>query len=240
MRRWSWKRPSPVTAAALAALLVLIGALLWFRPYLNRTTPQPVANVPTPSALFALSEFAVPPRQTACMQAVAVEPDSRLASFQLRPATPSTRGGPPVELVLSAPGYRGVVQVPGGYPGGGVALPLGPPAHSVLASACFVNRGRSTVLLDGTTEPRTVARSPTAINGRPVVGDIALTFLNSHSSSLLDRLGEVFGHVSNLTDRLLPIWLIWVLALLIALGVPTAGLAAFYLALREDERALTR
>jgi hypothetical protein len=223
-------------AAVLAAALILLGSLIWFRPYLTHTS-QPIASVPDPRALFVLSEFPVPAHQQACMDSVSVDSNSRIAEFQLRPAKPSPRGGPPVELVLSGAGYRGVVKVPGGYPGGDVTLPFSPPTHTLVGSACFINRGGSTVLLDGTAEPRTVARSKTSIDGRAVPGDIALTFLDNRQRSLLDRLGEVFGHVSILTDRLLPVWLIWILAVLVALGVPLGTLMAFYLALREDDAA---
>jgi hypothetical protein len=230
----------PTLAALLAGGLILAGALIWFRPYLTQTQ-QPVAEVPTPSALFAVSEFAVLPHKQACMNSITVDPNNRIAQFQLRPAKPSPQGGPPIALVLSAPGYRATVDVPGGYPGGGVALPITPPpTHALIGTACFVNRGRTTLLLDGTTEPRTIARSATSINGKSVAGDIALTFLNSRQLSLLDRLGEVFGHASNLTDHLMPTWLIWILAILVAFGVPLAVVVAFYVALREDEATIMR
>lgn len=93
------------------------------------------------------------------------------------------------------------------------------------------------MLLSGTVEPRTVARSATSIDGKTVVGDIALTFLADRQRSLLDRLGEIFGHISVMTDHLLPVGLIWLLAVLVALGVPCAAVAALYLSLREDEPA---
>src|SRR5580658_454696 len=125
----------PTLVALLAGGLIIAGALIWFRPYLTQTQ-QPVAEVPTPSALFAVSEFAVPPHQQACMDSITVEPDSRIAQFQLRPAKPTPQGGPPIELVLRAPGYRATVKVPGGYPGGGVALPIiPPPTHALIGSA---------------------------------------------------------------------------------------------------------
>ncbi len=223
-------------ATALAALLLLAGALVWFRPFLT-SKQQPVASVPDPAALFAVTPFTLKPGERACMSAVAMEPDARVAEFQLRPVTPLPQGGPPVNLVLSAPGYRAVLAVPGGYPGGSVALPIAPPPRSEIGTACFLNRGRTPVNLIGTSEPRTVSRSTTTIDGRSVVGDIALTFAQSGSSTLLERLGEAFRHASNLTDGLLPVWLIWVLTVLVALGVPLATLAAFYLAMREDGAA---
>src|SRR2546425_1234210 len=111
----------PALATTLAAMLVLAGSLLWFEPYLTRKQ-QPVAEVSDPAALFAVTEFTVPPHRQACMSAVTVDPNSRLAEFHLRPAKATLSGGPPVQLLFSATGYRASVQVPGGYPGGSVAL----------------------------------------------------------------------------------------------------------------------
>lgn len=231
------RRPGTAAlATGLAALLLLAGALIWFEPFLTRKQ-QPVASVPGPAALLAVTPFTVKPGQQACMDEVTMEPDGRIAEFQLRPVKPVPQGGPPVDLVLSAPGYRALLAVPGGYPGGSVALPIVPPRRSEIGTACFVNRGRTAVNLIGTTEPRTVSRSTTTIDGRSVVGDIALTFADSRSRTLLERLGEAFRHASNLTGGLLPVGLIWALTALVALGVPLATLAAFYLTMREDESA---
>jgi hypothetical protein len=218
------------------ATLILAGALIWYRPYLTARS-NAISEVPAPSALFAVSEFPVPAGGRACMDSVTVNPNSRVAAFMLRPARPTPVGGPPVDLVLSAPGYRATLHVPGRYPGGSVALPIAPPPRAEIGTACFVNRGRSTVLFDGTTEARTVSRSHVLLDGHTAVGDIALAFYDNRSRSLLDRLGEVFGHASNLTDRLVPVWLIWLLVVLIALGVPCGMTAAFYRALRADERS---
>ena len=142
--------------------------------------------------------------------------------------------GPPVELLLNAPGYRATAQVPGGYLGGSVTLAFNPPRHAVIGSACFINRGHSTVLLDGTTEPRSVSRSATQVAGKPVVGDIALSFLDSQPHTLVSRLSEVFEHASRLTDHLIPAWLVWALAIIVALCLPSATVLAFYLALRTS------
>jgi hypothetical protein len=228
------KAEAPVLAVCVGAAIVVVGTLLWIGPYLTRTA-QPVSGVPAPSALDALTEFSVAPRRQACLSTVTIDPNSRQAQFELRPAKPTSRGGPPVELVLSASDYRSTALVPGGYPGGSAAVAIAPPRHSVIGTACFVNRGSSPVLLVGTSEPRTISRSAMVVDGKPVVGDVALTFLDSGSRSLLDRLGEIFGHASNLTDRLIPVWLIWALAILVGIGVPVLMLAAFYRAVREDE-----
>lgn len=226
----------PAIAAVLTAAIVLTGALIWFRPYLTREQ-QPVSGVPAPPPLSSVTPFPVQPHEQACMSSITIAPNSRLAEFWLSPATRTPHGVPPVELALNAPGYRAVASVPGGYPGGEVSLAITPPRHAEIGTACFINRGATTVVFAGTVEPRAISRSGTLVGGQPVVGDIALTFLDSRPRSLLDRCGEIFSHVSNLTDRLVPVWLIWALAILVVLVTPGGIVAAFYLALREDEAA---
>ena len=214
-------------------LLIIAGALIWYRPFLTQRE-QPIAEVPAPSALFSLTEFPLAANGRTCMKSVTVTPDSHLATFSLRPAKASPGGGPPVELVLIGPGYRASTAVPGGYAGGSATVPLAPPKRSLIATACFVNLGRTSVLLDGTNEPRTVSRPSVEIAGRQVAGDIALSFEEDVPQSLVDRLGTVFGHASHLTDGLIPVWLIWLIAPLVAFGVPIALILAFYSAMLED------
>ncbi len=224
----------PLAGAGLLALLVLAGALLWFRPFLTNKRPV-VAEVPTPGAIFDPIEYPLPRGAEACMNVITVTPQSEVAQFVVRPDGAKGQLGPPIDLVLSAPGYRSVLKVPGGYPGGGVALAITPPKHPVVGTACFVNKGRIAAALLATDEPRTVSRSATTIGGKSVVGDIGLSFSQAREQSLLSRLGEVFAHASNLTDDLVPAWLIWLVAVLVAFAVPIAIVAAFYLALRESE-----
>ena len=161
----------PVTAAGLALTLILVGALTWFRPYLEQKQFA-VSEVPASPALVAVTEFTLPAHQSACMKSVAVVPTSRVAEFRLQPADP--RGGPPIELELSGAGYRSEAQVPGGYPAGTIAVPIKPPTRALIGMACFVNRGNTVTRLAGSAEARTISRSAMTIDGTPVVGDVAL------------------------------------------------------------------
>jgi hypothetical protein len=147
------------------------------------------------------------------------------------------QSGPPIELVLRGSGYESRTRLGARYAGGRATLPIVAPRHSLVGTACFANRSKETVRLDGTAEPRTTSRSATRVDGRLVPGDIALAFLDSRRSSLLDRSAEIFDHASNLTDHLVPAWLIWTLAVLVAVGVPVATMAAFYLSLKQDGAA---
>jgi hypothetical protein len=229
----------PALCAGLAAVLILAGALIWYRPYMTAKR-QVVAEVPEPAALFGVTPFVVPGHGQACMNAVTITPQSEIVRFGLRPVGPAPHGGPPIQLVLSAPGYHYVLHVPGGYPGGSVALPISPPHTAVVGTACFVNTGSGGVVLPGTVEPRTISRSsPTLVDGREAVGDIALSFVESRRQALGDRVGEIFAHASNLTDQLLPTWLIWLFVVLVAFGVPAAIVSAIYVALREAEAPAT-
>ncbi len=223
-------------ATALAALAMLIGALLWFRPYLTHKQVFDSA-VPTPTPLTVANQYELAPGEQACMTAISVEPNSRVAQFQLHSVKSSPQGGPTVELELVGTGYRSVSRLPGGYPGGLATVPITPPRHSIIGNACFTNRGSSSVLLLGSAEARTITGSATTVGGTAVVGDISLSFIDTRPHSLLGHAGTIFAHASNLTDHLLPVWLIWILAVLVGFGVPLGILAALYLALREDEAA---
>ncbi len=219
-----------------AVALIVAGWFVFLSPHLRGGGPV-VSGVPDPPGLFAAAEFTVPAHGEACLSAVTIDADSDLAEFSLWQAKPRASGGPPVDLVLSAPGYHATVSVPGGWPGGSVTLPIKPPARqSRLGMACFRDVGSVPVALTGTTETRTVSRSPMAIDGQGGYGDIALTFLDSRRRSLTDEITTTFDHASNLTDGLIPPALVWLIAVAVVLGVPLGCVAAFYLALREDEQ----
>jgi hypothetical protein len=112
-----------------------------------------------------------------------------------------------------------------------------PPATSRIGTACFVDAGRTPVLLDGTSEPRFLARSTMTIDGKPVAGTIGLTFFAERPTSRLEQLGEIFDHASNLTDHLIPVWLIWIIVIVALIGIPVAVVRALYRSLREDTQA---
>jgi hypothetical protein len=213
--------------------LVLAGVLIGFVPYLT-VGRQAVTAVPAPPALRKVSPVALAPGQQACMSSIAIPQQSRLARFRV---SPSSGAGAPLELILRGSGYEARTRRTSGYAAGGVTLPIPAPQHDIVGTACFVNRGTQTAVLAGTSEPRTTSRSATRLDGRLIGGDIALELLDNRRPSLLDRTADVFDRASNLTDHLVPAWLIWLLVVLVALGVPTCTMAAVYLALREDEAA---
>jgi len=238
---WAW----PVTG--IAAAILLLGALALFLPYATRKRPL-VAGVPAPPLSLGRGQFASNPvaRQLvvrahgqACMDNVTIEPQAGLVEFGVEPANGGSSGGPPVEVAFRAPGYRASGEVPAGYLGASrVAVSFTAPEHAVIGTACFIDKGSSAIVLEGTYQAETTYRSLTTVNGKHVGGQVALTFLGEQRRRLIDRLGEVFGHVSVLTDRLVPVWLVWLLAVLVVLGVPFCVLGALWFALDADQAAV--
>jgi hypothetical protein len=216
-------------------LLMLIGALLWYRPAMTSRS-DPVAEVPNPTAVFSAARYTLPPEGRACMPNVAVTPDSRQVVFSLFPIKRTRHGGPPVEFVLRGSGYRTATRLHGGYPGGSATLPITPPSHSLLVTACFINVGHRPVSMVGTDEARTISRSiPLTLDGTQQPGDIAFTFLTGRSEDSLDLLGTIAVHASNLTDGLLSPLLVWIIGVLTAFGVPVLVVLAFRSSLAEAE-----
>lgn len=210
----------PWLVLAAFALAGVAGALLWFLPGAQT------------------SEFRVGPAQQACMTSVAVSPSSRVAEFRDRGPRGLGNTSPEIELLLSGPGYQSRVRTGGGARTGHLnVVPIAPPAHTLVATACFVNRGQATAYLDGTAGTTTIPYSMIEIGGRRVSGEISLGLRERAHRSPFDLLSETFSHASNLTDGLMPAWLIWIIAALAVVGVPVGVFAAFYVALREDDAA---
>jgi hypothetical protein len=224
------------TAAALAAAVIAAGALLLLGFYLLHKE-KPIAGTPAPRALFKTAVFTIHPQERACLSPVTLPRRGDLMQLEVREVQTGAHGIPPVEAILNAPGYHATASLPAEEPEGVVGLPVQPPPHDVIGSICLVNRGTSPVGLAGSTEARSVSRVQLTLNGRPTAGDIALTFLKNRPQSRLSRIAEVFEHASNLTDRLIPAWLIWLLAVVALCAVPVGTVAFIHRALREDEGA---
>jgi hypothetical protein len=225
---------TPRSVALFAVALFVAGAAAFFGPPLIHKH-RAIIETAGPPPLFALGEFQVAAGQQACMEKVSLLPHGDVAQFLLPGTSRASGASAAIELVLTAPGYVARAQLPPGHPGGPVALPISAPSHSELGTVCLVNRGPGVLVLLGSKEARSFPRSQLVIAGTSVVGELSLAFLESHTHSLLERVGTVFSHASNLTEHLIPVWLIWILAAVFALGLPAAMLGAFYLSLAQDE-----
>jgi hypothetical protein len=235
--------PRATVAWRVGALVTVLVGLILFTPYLaakRRWRASVAAATAVNSRLFATAPAYIPAHQQACASAVTVTPSSGIAAFQLA-ATPGTENQSwPLELTLSGPAYRAAasIEVPGGV-SGRQDFQIRPPKRALLASACVRNNGHTPVALEETAGAFTNPRSRLAIDGKRAPGELMLTFYERKPRSRLTHLGAVVEHASNLTDRLVPGWLIWLLLALTLIGIPVGIIAALHGSLREDGSGVT-
>jgi hypothetical protein len=226
-------------AVAVACVVILLGGL-GMVPYLLKRQPTLATVVSTPRVNTLLnrgvSAFPVGAHQQACMSAVTVTHQSAVAGYELR-AEGGARGVPPLELLISAPGYHATSELPGGEYEKHLQFLIRPPRHSVIASACLLDRGTVPVAVEGTTDPATLSRSVLSIDGRPVAGNLTLNFFEDREQTRLAGVSEAFERISILTDHLIPVWLVWIVALATLVGVPMGTLYAVRRAIMESSAA---
>jgi hypothetical protein len=224
----------------VCAVVVALGALFVFGPFLasRRQWRTSVSDATAASALFTTTAFVLPDHDRACMGSVAVTPASAVAAFQIQSSTQGENEGLPLEVVLSAPGYRTATSMlaTAGFTGR-LDFQITPPPRGVIATVCVINRGRIPVSLLGTAAARTASRSVLTVNGKRTPGNLTLAFYERHLRRRVMHVGSVFEHISNLTDRLIPVWLVWILIISAFLAVPAGIVAALHRGLREDESA---
>jgi hypothetical protein len=215
------------------ALVVVVGALVWFVPYLNRQREMvastgaspPFANV-TPVPLRAGG--------VACMTRVTIDTDAASAQFVV---IPGRRPAPPLRVSTAGPaGYRGTAaMVPGGYREAGPrSAPISAPKRPLIGRVCVRNAGGTSVSLVGTTEKRTNGRMQTFVDGRPVAADISLQLLQGGSSTLLGETPEVVARMATFKGSFVSSAVFWLLLVLVVFCVPALVVAAVASAVSMD------
>ncbi|HEV2060722.1 MAG TPA: hypothetical protein VGR11_15325, partial [Solirubrobacteraceae bacterium] len=96
--------------------------------------------------------------------------------------------------------------------------------------------GRRTIGLAGTKVPRERARVEVRLDGREIVTQPWLTFVQRPEASVLARAGEILDRVSAFRPFPAVAPLLGLLALLVLVGVPLAIVLALALAERADRR----
>lgn len=178
--------------------------------------------------LEAVGELA--PGAVACQHAVAViEP---FAAIRL---TVDTGGAPgPPLIVTVAQGHHDAhpaARVPDGYvssitdPRTGPVARIGRVVRSGAVDVCVGNHGKRPVLIGGARQTQRGDGALT-IGGRDVDGAMTLTFLRERPASLLAELPAAFRRAALFHPPFVGAWTFWLLAVLVAIGVPVLiGLA---------------
>jgi len=227
-------RRGALVAALAAALAFLWGAADSLRPYAmyERDVTQ---STPGLGALDSRYTLELKRGDEACVEDVTMTPRSHVARFRLL-----VRQGdatPPVEVTASGPGYRSSTTM-SGYPAGGDVLSLAtltPPEREVDGKVCARNAGRIGVELVGAQDLRSLVPAKLVLNGEEIPGkDVELTLLERERRSLVERPGDLVDHAREFTAGYAPTWLLWILLVLVAGGVPAAAIGGLFLAIRRD------
>jgi len=231
-------RPGDATIALLAAVAgLMVCALAWFVPFLTQQR-EVVVSTPGLTGLFERTEVPLRPGRPACVVGVRLTPDARVARVRVKAGPRAAR----VRVTASAPGYASASTAVAGPGERLVAAPLEPIARDAVGRVCVAApAGARGLAIIGTREARSQVAATTELGGRAAEGlDLELALLSGERRSYLERAGEVLDNVSALTGRLVPAWLLWVLALLVALGIPAAALAALVQEAARTRNSLDR
>jgi hypothetical protein len=226
------RRLPAFVATVLLAAVLLVGALGIGLPLLERARPVMTAT-PSLGPLGSRADVRLPGGSRLCVAPVPFDPSTQVAQIVV-----NAPGGPiPLAFDASGPRYvsRTTIVAPRSEAATPVNATLRPAPRSLVGKLCVHNRSHAVVSLLGTNEGRSLGIAKTSVDGRVLADQaIALTFLEARPHSLLSRSGEVLGRASELTGGLLPVWLLWPLLALAAVGAPVAIVAAFYASARDS------
>ena len=212
--------------AVVGAVLLLVAAWVWFRPFLG--TPR-TTTASTPSTLTERSvPLRVAPGSRLCLNRVAFDARTRQALVKVM-----TRGGPPQPLVVTAPQTRTILRR---YSDGGeVGAQLTPPARSRLGTICFENSGRRPVWMAGSDDPRRQFRGTTTIDDDAPPAELSLELFERRPERLRSRPAEILDWMALWRPALFAEPVLWVLLVLVVAGVPVGVLWAFASSVRDEE-----
>ncbi|MDX6721232.1 MAG: hypothetical protein QOJ63_3486 [Solirubrobacteraceae bacterium] len=227
-------RAIPLAAIAAGALFV-VAFVTSLGPWLTRDRPF-VSSTPTSLSTIALTDLRLPHRAVLCVRGFGLDSTANGLQFLVHDAA-QVGATPPLRIVVRATGYRSVARLAAGYPfGAPVVVPIRPPTRDVEdARACIRNEGKAIALVS-TVVSRELARVSVRIDGRKVVPQPWLTFVQIPPASVLDRPGEILDRVAAFRPFPAVPLLLGVLAVLAILGVPLAVVGALALADRTDTR----
>jgi hypothetical protein len=217
MPRWV----APVTTAAI----ILIGALVWFAPFLS-SSRESISSTGASPPFSNVTPVRLPASSVLCMTDVTIDTDARIAQFTVIPdASPA----PPLRVSANGPNryHSPEVEVPGGQRNAGPqTASIRPPAHPVIGDICVRNAGRVAISLVGTTEDRTSGREQAVIDGARIKPDVQLTLLARGHRTVLQEVPAVMRHMAAFKGSFVSAALLWILLLLVVLGVPALVVGA--------------
>jgi hypothetical protein len=220
-------------AAALVVVVFVVGALLWYTPWLTKQRIV-VASTPSLDGISYRAEVKLPGGKDACIRPVPLDPSVREVRMLL-----DTRGNrtPAIDLTMTDPGgYRATGRFAGYAPSDAslvVARLSQAPRQAADGQLCLHNTGHRAIGLVGTSEPESVTLPVTYVGGKPP-GEVdpAITFLSGKHRSSAQQAGTILERAALFTGTL-PSWLMWPLVLLFVLALPLGVAWALMLSARS-------
>ena len=207
-------------SAALIAFVAGLIAVVVFEvvPWTGRERDFP-ALIPNPPPLQTQALDLVEGGHKLCMKGLAIDPHARQARFVVGTYH---RPGPPMELTITAPGYRAVARQPAGFADNAtLSLAIPAPPRASLVTACIANRGRHKVALYAADDQ---ARSRTSVfmDGSRVIATPTFGFWEGRPATLADRAGVTADRIATFRGFLGHAWIVWLLLALFCFGIPLA------------------
>lgn len=216
----------PALLAVIAGLIVVgVGALAWWRPFLSQGRDYP-AEIPQAVPLFTIPVVELPPRQDLCFGPAVMDRHSEQARFRV--ATYGRPRGMPLELTISGRGYRFATRIDGGYADNELLfVPVDAPPRDVVTTICIRDVGTRTVGIYGV-DDRTRSQLSVTRAGAPIPTSIQFAFNEARTVSLAKRLPTALDRMDTFRPGFLGPWLFWPLFFLCAIGIPAGALWALW------------
>jgi hypothetical protein len=220
-------------AAILLCLVVVVGAVRWWKPFLTLDRVA-VTATPSPGSIRANLPVPVARGSKVCVAPAPIDRSTALAQVALGPLPSAAQ----LTVETTGPGYRRerALQVRASNAPTVVEAPVVAPPRDVVGRICFRNDGRTQVVFLGTNEPLSIGQAQTSVDGKRLEGQaIGLNLLEARRQSMLDRAGTIVDHASAFTGGAMPVWLTWLVVLAFVVGAPVAAVATLWLTLRGGD-----
>ncbi|HEX7297894.1 MAG TPA: hypothetical protein VF257_02735 [Solirubrobacteraceae bacterium] len=218
--------------AVLAGLVVvIIGALSWWRPFLTTERGYP-ASIPQPSPLYTIPLVDLIRGAQVCFGPAVMDTQSELAVFRVSTAK---RPGSPINLTIQGSGYRFAGRTRGGYADNEVLhVPVQPPKHDLAVRICMRNAGNRKMSLFGAND-QTKAPFKVTVDGKDSGTAVQFAFYERKPVSIAARLPTIVHRMQVFRPAFLGPWLFWPLAFMCVVGLPLGALWALWRAIVDDE-----
>ena len=212
----------------LAGLAVLVAVVVLTAAWATKER-RFVASAPQPPPLYETLFVPILPQERACLEGGTAMPRGDVAQFRVKTGP---RGGGPLRVFISGPGYDQRVTIPAGFRNNDVlSARITPPERPLHVQVCWKNRGPRTISLFAADDETPTLEA--GANGEEIGQLPVLRFLESGRGTLGGHASDIARDVTVFRPPFVGTWLVWPLGVLVVLGLPALLTFAVWRALRE-------